>query len=179
MKEFYTNVKQKYSTPEEAASALIPKQTERTAEDPRVKTQRVQYNKIVKDENYGDPLGEFKGETEEGCEIDTVVNANVFEDNPPGIPRIITQDDFMANDVGYEQATLTFYADGGVLADQRDEVLDNADEVLGTLFSVNFGHGSSDPNTVHIRNDKIQMDFEVVKSERSYEQDVLGQEPTV
>jgi hypothetical protein len=178
MKEFYTNVKQKYDTPEEAAAALIPQPTEEP-EDPRVKTQKVQYNKIVKAEQYdGDPLDEFQEGTNEGCEIDEVVHKNIFDAQPPGIPRLITQEDFMTNETGYEQATLTFYAKGAVLTDQRDEVIDNAEDVVGQLFESNFGEGSSDPSTVHVRNDKIQMEFEVVRSGRSYEEDVLGQEDT-
>ena len=180
MREFYTNVgvKKKYSTPEEAAAALIP-QTEESPTDPRVKTQKINYNKIVKQEKYvGNGLDEFKEELGEACETEVqVVHRNIFDEQQPGVPRIITQEDFMTNETGYEQATLTFYTKGGVLADQRDEVIDNADEVIGPLAGHNFGEGSSDPNTVHVRNDKIQMEFEVVRSDRSYEEDVLGQEP--
>lgn len=174
MKEFYTNVKQKYDTPEAAATALITSK-EREPEDPRVKTQRVQYHKIVKDEAY---VGEES--VEEGCEIEEVtVTQNVFETSrDPDVPYIITQDEFMANETGYEQATVTYYTTGGVVADHRDDVIDNADVVLGDRFASNFGTDSSDPNIVHIRNEKLQMEFEVVKSDRSYEQDVLGQDPT-
>lgn len=171
MREYYTNVKQKYDTPEEAAAALIPE--EEVSEDPRARHHKVQYNKIVK-EKYGDPLDEFA----EGCEIDEVVKKNVFEEQLPGTPRIITQDEFMANETGYEQASLTYYANGGVLTDQRDEVIENVDDVAGTMFVVNFGEGSSDSNVVHVRNDKIFMDFEIVRSERSYNEDVLGLEDT-
>lgn len=177
IKEFYsvTNNKKPYATPEEAAAALIAETDEETEEpkDPRVKHQRTQYNKIVKNERYdGDPLGEF----EEGCEIDPVVHSNVFDEHLSDVPAIITQDQFMANETGYEQATLMFYAKGGVLTDQRDEIIDNPINVVGNLSTMNFGQDSSDPNTVHIRNDKLQMEFEVVKSERSYTEDVLGQD---
>lgn len=178
MKEFYTSVKQKYDSPEEAAAALIPK-TESTVEDPRVKTQKIQYNKIVKEQKYvgdgdgDDGLEEFK----EGCEIEEVVHKNVFESTRvEGEPYIINQDDFMANETGYEQATLTLYTKGGVLTDQRDDVIDNADDVVGKLSVSNFGEGSSDPNVVHVRNEKLEMEFEVVKSERSFEEDVLGKD---
>lgn len=174
MREFYTAHKKTYNTPEEAAKALIP-QTEETPEDPRVKAQKVNYNKIVK--QYVDPLDEFKADQGESCETEEkVVHRNVFDDQPLDGPVIITQEDFMQNETGYEQATLTFYLKGGVLTDQRDDVIDNAEEVIGPLAAHNFGEGSSDPNTVHVRNAKIQMEFEIVKSERSYEEDVLGQD---
>lgn len=174
MKEFYTNVKQKYESPEEAAAALIPPDEEPIPEDPREKTQRVQYNKIVK--NYVNPLDEFKADQGEACETEEVVRTNVFDSQPPGVPRIITQEQFMSNETGYEQATLTFYAKGGVLTDQRDDIIDNPDDVLGKMFSEAFGEGSSDPNTVHVQVDSLQMEFEIIKSERSYEEDVLGQD---
>lgn len=177
MREFYTNVRQKYNTPEEAAAALIP-ESEKEPEDPRARAQKVQYHKIVKKEKYdGDGLDEFAEEGAESCEIETV-HKNVFDEQPSDDPRIITQDQFMANDTGYEQATLTFYAKGGVLTDQRDDVIDNSEDVVGKLAVHNFGEGSSDPNVVHVRNDKIQMEFEILRSERSYEEDVLGQDHT-
>lgn len=177
MREFYTNVRQKYNTPEEAAAALIPME-EGIIEDPRAKTQKVQYHKIVKKEKYdGDGLDEFTQEGVESCEIETV-HKNVFDEQPSDGPRIITQDQFMANDTGYEQATLTFYAKGGVLTDQRDDVIDNSEDVVGKLAVHHFGEGSSDPNVVHVRNDKIKMEFEILRSERSYEEDVLGQDHT-
>lgn len=168
MKEFYTNVKQPYKSPEEAAAALIP---QNDAADPRVKSQKVSYNKIVKTEGYIDPLSEFE-QTEEL--IVPVVHANVF-DPPSGEPKIITQDEYMLNEPGYEQTSLMFYANGGVLTDLRDDVIENVGDVVGTMFSTNFGHGTSDPNTVHVRNDSLQMDFEICMSDRSYEEDVLGQ----
>jgi hypothetical protein len=179
IKEFYsfTAHKKPYATPEEAAVALI-KETQPKVEDPRVKTQRVQYNKIVKEEKY-DGLAEF-AETEEGCEIDEekVVTQNVFDTNrDTNGPYIITQEEFMANDTGYEQATLTYYLVGETLSDARDEIIENRVDVIGPLIESNFGEGSSDANTVHIRNPKLQMEFEVVKSERSYSEDVLGEEP--
>lgn len=177
MKEFYTNVKQRYNTPEEAAAALIP-QTEEVAEDPRVKTQRIQYNKIVKQEKY-DGLNEFS-EAGESCEIEeTVVTQNVFEQaRDLNQPYIISQEEFIENERGFEQATLTWYSRGGVLADVRDEPIGNVGEVIGNDFSTRFGDGSSDEHTVHVRNEKLRMEFEVVKSDRSYEEDVLGQDPT-
>jgi hypothetical protein len=176
MREFYTNVKQKYDTPEQAAAALITRKPKED-EDPRVKPQKIQYNKIVKGEKYAgdDGLEEFKG----GCEIEeVVVTKNVFETaRDPDVPYVISQEEFLANETGYEQATLTFYEIGGVLSDQRDDVIDNAEAVIGNAPG-NFGEGSSDPNVVHIRNEKLQMEFEVVRSERSYQQDVLGEDPT-
>lgn len=174
MKEFYTNVKQKYDSPEEAAAALIP-ESEENPDDPRVKKMRTQYNKIVKGEEY-DGLSEFeeRQEDEPPAADAKVVSRNVFDDQNIDGPYIITQDEFMANETGYEQATLTYYEKGDTVADTRDDIIDNVDAVLGKTFATAFGEGSSDPNTVHVRNEKLQMEFEVVRSERSFDEDVLG-----
>ena len=170
MREFYTSHKKTYDTPEEAAAALIP-QPEEAPEDPREKTQKVQYHKIVANKGY-DGVNVFK----EGCEVEEPeVHRNVFDEQPHDGPVIITQEDFMANETGYEQATLTYYVKGDTLTDQRDEIFENAIDVVGPLAVHNFGEGSSDPNTVHVRNSRLQMEFEIVKSDRSYEEDVLGQ----
>lgn len=160
MREFYSSVKQKYSTPEEAVKELIP---EPSPEDPRVKKQKTQYNKIVKEEEYIPDEFESK-------EVPEPVVQNVFEMGPV----IIDQEVFMANDPDHEQATLTYYAASDQVCGEKDEPIDNADLVVGTEFKKNFGKGSSDNNIVHIRNVGLHMDFEVVKSEGSYEAEVLG-----
>lgn len=169
MREFYSSVKQKYETPEEAVAALIPEKKE--PEDPRVPNSRTQYNKIVK-ETYVDIPDPSEAEIEKAEQA-----RNVFDDKArnPDVPYLISQEEFMANDPGYEQATLTYYEKGGVLTDQRDDVIDNPKDVLVPDFATRFGYESSDDNTVHVRNEKLQMDFEVCRSERSYEEDVLGQ----
>lgn len=179
MKEFYsikTENKQVFETPEEAVAALIP--DKEMAEDPRVKSQKVQYNKIVK-ENYEPSEGDLVEDGgNESCEIDATVHQNVFQEaRDPKVPYIITQDEFMANETGYEQATLTYYATGGVVTDDRDDKFEDSDTILGDGFAANFGKDSSDENVVHVRNESLQMEFELVRSDLSYEEAVLGIDP--
>lgn len=178
MKEFYSHTKEKqtFKTPEEAVAALIPEKE--MPEDPRVKAQKIQYNKVVK-ENYlpDEPSDEeLAADGESGtCEIDETVHQNVFQEaRGPIEPYIITQDEFMANETGYQQATLTYHAKGGVLTDDRDDVFENSASVLGDYYAANFGKDSSDENTVHVRNPSLQMEFEVVSTDLSYEEAVLG-----
>lgn len=170
MKEFYTTIKKPYPTPEEAVAELIPEKEK--IEDPRVKAQKVQYNKIVKEEGYEAEMDEAEAELAAAA-----TPKNVFvEAHKDGLPYIISQDSYMANDPDHAQDTVTYYQtdDGYVVVDQRDIVLDNVNDILGTDFMTRFGEGSSDENAVHVRNEKLNMDFEIVRSERSYEQDVLG-----
>jgi hypothetical protein len=160
MREFYTNVKKPYATPEAAVKDLIP---EPAPEDPRVKKQNTQYNKLIKEEKYVSPETVIAGES-------GVVIQNVFDMGPV----VIDQDEFMTNELGHEQATLTYYEKSDQVCGERDEPIDNSEIVVGTAFKTHFGDGSSDENVVHIRNSGLHMDFEVVRSFGSYEAEVLG-----
>jgi hypothetical protein len=176
MKTFYQNVKKPYSTPEEAVADLIPQPETVVVPamvDPREKAQKVQYNKIVKTEEYV----AVEDESEEGAAAaeEELIHQNIFESvRDTENPYIISEDDFMGNETGYEQATLTFYVKGGVLADEREDVIDDMTNTTGNDFPSRFGSGSDNENVVYIRNEKLQMEFEVLKSDRSYEEDVLG-----
>lgn len=160
IKEYYTNVKKPYATPEEAVADLIPKKSS----DPREPGHRVQYHKVETNEK---PLEEFEAVVAEKPEP---VVQNVFDDKP----FIIDQDSFMQNDPGHQQATLTYYEKSDQVTGERDEPIDNSDIVVGIDFKMKFGEGSSDPNVVHVRNNGLNMDFEIVRSDGSYEEEVLG-----
>lgn len=92
----------------------------------------------------------------------------------PREPYIIHVDEFTQNEKGYTQSTLTYYEDDDVLADERDNVIEDQDEMVGVHNLVRFGHGSNDANTVHIRNDKRQLDLEILRSTGSYAEEVHG-----
>lgn len=97
--------------------------------------------------------------------------AKELEARSPTHPYIIHQDEFREGERGYEQATYTYYAEDGVLCDSDDRPIPNGIEVAGNL---NFGHGSNDENIVYVRNDVIEVDMEISRSPKSYEQEVLG-----
>jgi hypothetical protein len=162
MREFYQTVRKPYASPEEAVKDLIPE----TNTDPRTSGNRVQYNKLTAGDK---PLPEPMPVVTAG--ESGVVVENVFDREGP---RIITQDEFMANEPEHEQITLTYYEKSDQVCGESDEPIDNSDIVIGLEFKTNFGKDSSDPNVVHIRNDKLHMDFEVLHSEGSYEEEVLG-----
>lgn len=77
---------------------------------------------------------------------------------------------------GYNETTLTYYAGDGVVADTDDKHIENPDKLLGD-FEDKFGHGSSDPNVVYIRNDKVAADLEICYSPDSYAEVVHGHNP--
>lgn len=168
MREFYTIHEKKYPTPQDAAADLIGASLLTVEEK---EAQRVEYHKITKKYNpEDDPEEELAVEAEVGA----VLASNVFEEKTdPDRPYIITQEDFMQNQLEYEQGQLTYYELDEVLTDERETVIENIDETIGEK-NIQFGIGSSDVNVVHVRNEKLRMDFELVRSESSYAKEVLG-----
>lgn len=85
-------------------------------------------------------------------------------------PYIIEPDDF--GDTGYETVSLTYYADG-MLADDFDNLIEDPDYIVGEDFSDHFGEFEND--TVFVRNDEFETDYEICRDERNY-YDVIEQE---
>jgi hypothetical protein len=74
----------------------------------------------------------------------------------------------------YDSETLTYYIQDDVLTDERDQRMTDIDSVVALENLEKFGHGSEDANVVYIRNDKLQMDYEILRSGGSYTSEVLG-----
>lgn len=84
-------------------------------------------------------------------------------------PYVITPNDFGDGNYDYDLHCLTYYADG-VLANDWDEVLD-IDETIGLESIEHFGDYAED--VVHVRNERLEADYEVVRDCRRYS-DVLA-----
>lgn len=113
---------------------------------------------------------------------------NVFKEHPPhtdewdyeveeasrtgGRPYVIHVDEQHERD--YSESTFTYYAGDDVLCDERDKVIDGRDEIVGDHNLDKFGHGSGDPFIVYVRNDDLSAEFEIVKSEKTYAEEVHG-----
>lgn len=89
-------------------------------------------------------------------------------------PYIITQEEYLQNEKDYEQTKLSYFEGDDVLVDEEDDPLPDPDDTVGEDHLVRFGHGSKDNNTVYVRNDALEMEFEIVRSYGKYAQEVLG-----
>jgi hypothetical protein len=118
--------------------------------------------------------------------IDKVVTHSIFANDDddwnyarevrkrtPDDPYVIHKDEFYSDEKGYTQSTLVYYAGDNILCDEDDTPVYNHDRVTGPLL---FGHGSGDPNVVHIRNDSRKSEYEILYDPGLYSQDVLGLE---
>lgn len=81
-------------------------------------------------------------------------------------PYVISPDDFGDPDVGYDTESLDYFEGDGVLTDSFGEVVENVDELVGADFANHFGDYEKD--SVFIRNDEMEVDYEILRDYRSY-----------
>lgn len=76
----------------------------------------------------------------------------------------------------YDRVIYTYYEGDDVLCNEGDDVVAEVDrdKLVGEENLGRFGHGSNDSNIVYIRNDRLEMQFEVVLSPNSYQAEVAG-----
>lgn len=92
----------------------------------------------------------------------------------PEKPYLITAAEFMENEPGYLQNTLTYYEGDDVLVDERDMPIEEVEGTVGVDNLSKFGLVSGEKHIVYIRNERLDLDFEVVRSEGKYSEQVLG-----
>ena len=84
-------------------------------------------------------------------------------------PYVISPDEYGEyeddDESNYDLISLSYYSDG-VLADDDDDVIENADDIVGKDFADHFGEYEED--SVYIRNDRLKCDYEILKINRPY-----------
>jgi hypothetical protein len=144
---------------------------------------------ITVSENSPGPEDVIESLVEHKARIAREKNRNVFEDNKvednwdyhlersrrsPNRPYVIHYDE--KDDFEYAESTFTYYEQDDVLCDETDQVVDpdRRDEIIGEANLNRFGHGSNSPDVVYVRNDTLEIVFEICKSEGSYAEEVHG-----
>lgn len=90
-------------------------------------------------------------------------------------PYIIHVDEFRENTPEHDQVTYTYYEMDDVFANVRDEPLEeDYDKTIGLENIQHWGHGSEDPNIVFVRNERLTLDFEIIRDRGSYHDQVSG-----
>jgi len=127
-------------------------------------------------------------ESSDEAEVRNIFEEAEFEDawdvskerrqRSPLAPYVIHQDERDEFD-HYDGVTFTYYEADDVLSNERDEVVapEDRDRLIGEANLEKFGHGSGDASIVYIRNDQLEMQFEVVRSPNSYAEEVHGFDP--
>lgn len=110
-------------------------------------------------------LSEAKAEPDEEEEL-TDENAPVLteiERRELDRPYVISPSEF--GELDYEKIELTYYADG-ILTDDRNEIMDDPDDIIGPDALDSFGDYEDD--SVYVRNDGRRCDYAILKDLRNY-----------
>jgi hypothetical protein len=110
----------------------------------------------------GDPTNPELAETDVGYMMDRDTSK----------PHFISEDEFNAAELDYQQPTLTYFVLDETLTDDRDEIIVDVAETVSTEVLLMF-HADPELNTIHVRNPHRQLDFEIVRG-GSYAKDVAG-----
>ena len=78
---------------------------------------------------------------------------------------------------GYETATVVYYKDDDILADEDDEQVNDHVTVLGTEALTRL-RDVEDMETLFVRNPRLETDFEVTQVDGSFAELILGAEPS-
>lgn len=84
------------------------------------------------------------------------------EDKEMKKPHVISYEEFEESD--FEAIALTYYADN-VLVDDDDEVINNADEVIG---DIDISHEFGDEDCIYVVNDELKTIYEICRDHRKY-----------
>lgn len=92
----------------------------------------------------------------------------------PDAPYVIHYDE--RHEMGYQDMILTYWDKDDVVSNDRDEVIDPDEraDMIGKDTLDRFGHGSGDRDIVFVRNDKLELIFEISRSPNSFAEEVHG-----
>lgn len=104
------------------------------------------------------------------------INAEIVaREAAPDEPYVISTDEWAKNEGQYEQVQLTYFQGSGDLVDNGGVEINNEEQVIGVDNLTRFGHGSGDNNIVYIRNERLGMDFEIIRTEGTMESAAAGE----
>lgn len=89
-------------------------------------------------------------------------------------PYWITVEDYANGSKGFDQMTLTYYEGDNTLCNEKEEMIDDIDGVIGEINLNYFGRGCKEEHLVYVRNEVISTDFEIIRVEGYYAALVLG-----
>jgi hypothetical protein len=131
----------------------------------------------------GDPVPDVPGEDasetltdETDIVVVTPVDGNhVMALRTPGKPYVIGVAELGESpNPGWQSLTITYYAGDQVLADDKDQPIRDVRGTVGSVELITFGGPSGDPHIKYVRNEKLEIDFEIIYSKEAYADVVLN-----
>ena len=152
--EYY---KEKYSektTDVETRDEVEETSEDESEEDPIIEEKKANYRE------YLTTLREHNYTNYSDSTIEKKVEAKIAMDRP----YVISPDEFGEMD-GYETETLIFFSDR-VLTDEMGNLVEDVNELINSDSLTRFGEYEED--AVHVRNDNMRTDYEILRDERRY-----------
>ena len=91
---------------------------------------------------------------------------------------MISTEEFLQGREDHDKLTITYFEADDTLCDERDGIIPNPQDVVGHSALQSFGTIKTDPDVVYVRNEKVGVDFEIIRNKSSYVEQILGVEPT-
>ena len=120
----------------------------------------VEYAKILSDHGGYTPYGQEESEEDTAKPTE---NSSI---------HVIKPEEF--GEAGYDEVSLRWYSDH-ILADDSDEIIEDIEGTVGFDSLTQFGRYEDD--SVFVRDDRLQIDYEILLDQRSYYGDVLKEKP--
>lgn len=98
----------------------------------------------------------------------------VMPEPHPTEPYLISVEEFMEDFENHDKISISYYDGDDTLADEREQMIPDVEGTVGKENLVRFGQASRDPNTVYVRNKRLNTDFEVYREDGSFSVMVLG-----
>ena len=97
-----------------------------------------------------------------------------IDDRRPDQPYVISLEEWMENEPENNQISVTWYAGDHILADEREDIIEDVDQIVGHANLELFGLASGDPNVVHVRLEMRDLDIEVNRHSGEFRRIVQG-----
>jgi hypothetical protein len=95
------------------------------------------------------------------------------EDEVPNTPHVISLQEHLRNET-FSKVSLTYYSVDDVLVDENEMPIEDVEATVGQDNLDKFGHRSKDPRIVYVRNEKLEIDYEIIRHDGSFGELVHG-----
>lgn len=89
-------------------------------------------------------------------------------------PYLITIEEYMGDRHDFAKTTATYWEEDDTIVNDDEKPMDDVNEVIGNDNLMTFGSDPEEPDMIWVRNEHLEVDFEIARDQRSYHEVVLG-----
>lgn len=126
-----------------------------------------------------DEPAEISDESDDDTPIPTVPGFVTVRDQER--PYLISIDEYMEDTEAFAKVEMTYFEGDGVLVDNNNAIVgsqsaapEKIDQVVGQHNLDKWGQGTTDPEQVYIRNERLEIDIELTHDDNTYTRSVLN-----